>query len=118
MKRTGSFVKLCCDNEITAAHLYKLWVVDRSVIATRDSFGTLFVFAAECPHAQKTLQQAEWNPSEAILTCRFHWAQFDLRHNGRCIAGAECESLRLYTTRLEVESGKTWILVDLHSTQT
>lgn len=97
--------RLCRKTELSSNVLHKFWVKDFSVLATLDADGKVYVFQSSCPHAQKTLQQATWDPVAKELTCRFHWIQFELHNCGKAKNDPNCANLQIFESETQLENG-------------
>lgn len=108
-----AFTKLCLRSDLSTEKMKKFVISDTEILAGCDAQGRVWVCAATCTHADKSLEKGKWDAASAQLTCPFHKAVFALSECGAVKAPPAFVSLQVYANELRIENGAEWVWVDL-----
>jgi len=99
------FVKLCDKNTLTVGEPKAFKVKGHEVIAVNVG-DKIFCLDARCTHAGAPLAESTLN--EEVLTCPWHYSQFNIT-NGVALRGPAEKPLKIYL----VEERENFVFIDL-----
>ena len=89
--------KVATEDEIQEGKLLPLEVDGELICITRVG-GTIYAFTDNCTHISGPLNEGELQG--AVLTCPWHFAQFDVR-TGKVLRGPARQDLATYAVRID-----------------
>lgn len=110
-----TFFQICPVSEISH-HKLKIYVIDGvKILVVKSDDNKIWVFDSTCTHADKSLENGKWDSKNALLTCPFHRAVFDISQHGRAVSPPAVVSLKVYSTQIQIINSTPTLMVDLDS---